>query len=88
MTHKQHDPFEELADAVEEAAEAAVECTEEAKAERAKRSVPKYYVVQELAYACNTPAQVNDYFRDNYKEGMSVIKGFHSVPRRKETYEF
>lgn len=75
MSHTK-DPFEEL------------EAMDEEKAERKKRTVAKYYVVQELAFVCNTPAQVNDYFRDNYKEGMSVIKGFQSAPRRKESFEF
>lgn len=80
------DPFDELDEnTVDESEE---ETEEETKAERAKRSVAKYYVVKDLAFVCNTPAQVNDFFRDNYLEGMSVIKGFHSVPRRKETFEF
>lgn len=56
--------------------------------EKKTRTPARYYVVQEFIFVCNTPAQVNDYFRDNYKEGMSVIKGFHAVPRRKESFEF
>jgi hypothetical protein len=70
-----HDPFEETSD---------VECTKE----RAKRSVAKYYVVKEVVYEASTARQVNDYLRDNYAEGLSIVKGFHSLPRRKESFEF
>lgn len=75
------DPFEDFSEVAETS-------EPETKSERAKRSTPRYFVVKEVIYEAATARQVNDYLRDNYQEGMSIIKGFQSLPRRKETFEF
>lgn len=80
------DPFEEFSMMEDGASEVMEE--ETAKKTRAKRTVAKYYVVREVVYEAATARQVNDYLRDNHQEGMGIIKGFHSLPRRKESFEF
>lgn len=72
-----HDPFE--TDKVE---------YESCEPEKQKRQTATYFIVREVIYEASTARQVNDFLRDNYQEGMSIIKGFQSLPRRKEVFEF
>lgn len=59
------------------------ELSEDCKRERAM-----YYVVQEVVFEGKNTKSVTEFLRDNYKEGMTIVKGFKSVPIRKETYSF
>lgn len=72
-----HDPFEDDK-----------EYKESCEPEKSKRQSATYFIVREVIYEASTARQINDFLRDNYQEGMSIIKGFQSLPRRKEVFEF
>lgn len=74
-------PFDELSDLDTS------EAKEEEKKERKRRENAKYYVVKE-AVEFSTAHQVTEYLRDNFVAGMTIVKGFQSVPKRRESYEF
>ena len=73
-------PFEDLKDTLEDVCEEV--------SSRKKRTAAKFFIVKDVVFETGSSKEIGKYLKDNYQDGMSIVKGFQSFPRRKESFEF